>query len=230
VNEDWFAAPGLDFRRIEYSFGNSSTLSSDTELYDIFPRVDFGHFLSDQLFFLGSVGLGVFSDLDADLVDSLQFKSSAQLVWRLNPGAQILAGLRLSQDFEDVPIFPFIGLRLQDTEGRLHLSLTFPLEASASLHLDHDSEIFLRAWLEGNEYNLQPRTRYGVSGDVEVYQREQRVSLGYRRWFGRNFAISLEGGATPGSIFEIKEDNRDDFSQGDLDTAWFASLALDFRL
>lgn len=230
LKDDWFIALGGDIGRQDLSFSNSSSFKSDTELYDLFGQVDLGHFLNNHLFFQGSAGVGIFSDFEADFADSLQFKGQAQLVWRLNPGAQLLAGLRYSQDFEDTPLFPLIGIRLQDTEGRLHLSLTFPLEAQVSFHLDGERELFLKASLKGNEYELEPNRVASLPDTVEVYQREQRLSIGYRQWFGHHFALAFEAGGTPGSMFELQANGTRDFTDGDLDTTWFASLILDVRL
>ena len=231
LTEDSFINYGLSYesRMIDFkSPGPVLTLEDDIRLHKIEAEIGFGIFLTDNLFADVSASIGTYSDLaDGFDEDSLKLFGKGLLVYRLNPGAQLLLGARVDETFEDSTVYPVFGIRLMDDDGRVNISLTLPVSARLSYHINKDTEVYIKALIGGNEYAVEMGPT-NLSFDTRVHER--RVLVGLRRWLGSHIAVGFELGSSFDSEFEFLIDNPGQFEDGELDKSYFGSVLLDLTL
>ena len=216
-----YGASMYDFDRVE---GARAAVREET-LHRAVASGGMGIFLTHNLLLTGVATIGMYSDFE----DGLDFDHSAlygngMLIYRINPGAQLLVGAERSEVFDDTPLFPLLGIRLLSEDGSLHVSLTLPLEARVGWRLTTQSELYLRGKVDGDRYHID------VNGEeVDVAIHDQRVGLGAQLWFGEHVGLTLEGGLAVGSEFELKTVDAGQF-RGDLKEAGYISVELGFAL
>lgn len=231
ISEDTYLNLGGFYQRGRYEFDDASfapSYESSVRLHELWLAAGVGHFFSDDLFFKGDVTLGSYSDFSEPFdEDSLRVFSHAELVYRINPGAQLLLGARYSEDFDSTDIFPVFGIRLQDASGRLHLSLTAPIAAKIAYHLNSNSEAYISYGLEGDVYNVELGPQ-DLNFDIRLQQR--KIALGYRQWLNSNFAMNFEVGANYQSEFKYQLDGAGQFEDGKLDTFYFGTIGIEVMI
>jgi len=204
------------------------TFEDDGSLQKVFFKFGMAHFLTDNLLLKGYASIGSYSDTSNSFdVDSIKVFGEGLLVYRLNPGAQLLVGVRSSEDFDDNQVFPIVGLRIQDSDGRFHISLTAPLELKLSFHADKNTEFYGRAWIEGDRFLVE---KGPLNLDFDAQFHERRVAVGFRQWLGSYIALTLEVGSSFDSELEYKIENPGLFTDGDLDNSFFGAVSLDLAL
>lgn len=228
VSDDFYYRLGGEFNARKYKFASSGGLlreDSSSTLYKTLLRGGAGWFMGEDVLLTGVVEGGGYSDYeDSPDVDDFQLHGEGFLIIRVNPGAQLVFGVKESNDLEDYSLFPLFGMRLLSEDGRFHLSLTAPLEIRVGYNISPQFQVFAGGWISGDEYRVKLR-----NGSSEVFQQDRLIGLGMSYWLGSHVNLKLEGGASVESKLKYKADFARDFS-GDLDYAPYVGGALSFAL
>ena len=228
LGKELYLRGGMEYGASLYDFdrvGEARTSLSEETFHRAVASGGVGMFLSPNLLLTGVATLGLYSDFDDGVdFDHSALYGNAVLVYRINPGAQLLAGAERSEVFDDTPLFPLLGIRLLSEDGSLHVSLTLPLEARVGWRLTTQSELYARGKIDGDRYHID------VNGEeIDVAVRDQRVGLGAQLWFGEHVELTLEGGLAVGSEFEFKAVDAGQFL-GEMKEAGYLSVELGFAL
>ena len=230
TGRDTYFSLTAGFESRDYEFVSVSGAITDVEsetFYGVPIGAEIGIFTSDDFFFTASTTVGVYSNLDDSLEeDDIQVFGDLIAVYRLNPGALILGGARVDNTFEDVRIYPLVGLRIRSTSGKLHISLTIPKEVTVTYSSTYWLDLFGGLSVDGNDYRARG---LGTAPDFNVYVRDIRVGGGLRLWLGEYINLGVEGGTTVESVYEYKVSGAGQFF-GDLDPAPFVKGTLSFKL
>lgn len=218
-----YGARLYDFKSVR---GARTALSSET-LHRAEMVTGLGWFVSDDVLLTGAARLGVFSDFDAGLEsDDFQVHGEVLTVVRFNPGAQVVFGVRESEDFDDTPVLPLIGFRMLSDDGKLQLSLTAPVELRVGYALDPEIELYGRALASGEEYTADAGR---LDERFQIHTHDRRFGVGVDVWFGSNVKLGMEAGVAVGSELDFKIEDAGQFS-GDLDDAGYFMAGLGFSL
>ncbi len=234
VSSDFYLRGGFEysFQRYEFDLPEEANLQEDSkDVHKIVINAGVGYFVSNDLLLTVLASPGIYSDLDETIdEDDLQLNGNGMLVYRLNPVTQLLAGVSYGEDFDDTPVLPIVGIRMLSEEGRVHINLTFPLEARLGYNITPKTELYGGYWISGNEYNVRFGEREG-GGEKEFsfHQQDRRVGGGAVIWFTDALNIRIEGGASVGSELEFKVAGPDIFD-GDLDPTGYVTLSLGMAL
>lgn len=212
-----------DFDRVPLA----RTASDDDTFYKIVGGTGVGMFLSDDILLIARGTLGSYSDLDDGIdEDSFIGTGDARFVYQVNPGAQLIFGVRYSQDFDDTPLFPIAGIRLLNESGTLRLSLTAPLDAEIKYAVTPEGFFYIRGSIVGEQY------RVNSGEDVSSFNvsiRDQFIGAGTELWFLRTIKVGAEVGYSVGSELDYKARDSGQFS-GDLDDAMYLRVSLGVNL
>ncbi len=205
MKRDFFLRAGFDYTARRYEFtAIDEVLTGISD--DIFHRGAVlggaGVFLTDSVLLTSALKLGVFSNF-GDGIEGSDFdvRGEAMLVYRLNPGAQLLLGARLSEDFESTSFYPLLGLRLLSEDGRLHINVTLPVEIRVGYNFFQPFQVFGRIGISGERYNYTD----GPGGaDGELHVQDRRLGGGISLWLGNYVNLELEAGVTLDSSIQIE--------------------------
>ena len=227
-DNDTFARVGLIYERSTYDMAQvlaNSTESTNEILNHVGARFGFGNFVNDNVLISGFVDVGVFSDLDSGIeTEDIRVHGEAITAYRINPGSQLLIGIRASDDIRTDSIYPMIGVRLMSTDGHLHLGLTVPFDARIGYNVSQDVELYARAWVQGYDYSAKVGN---VDREVDIEIQDRRAGCGVVYWADNAVSMVLEFGVMLEGEFELKIKNPDSF-HSDLETAPYARAALGF--
>ena len=229
LSEDSFFRIGGAYSARVYDFeevrgANTDTDSDTMHLTEVLAG--YGIFLSDNILLTGKATLGAYGDFDGGLdSDDFAVHGEALAVFRLNPGAQLLAGARYSEDFDDAPLIPLLGIRLLSEDGALHITLTAPVELRVGYNISSDLELYCQAALHGEKYRISAGRRDDFNAQVQ----DRRFGLGIDYWMLSHMKLGLEAGVALGSELEFKTRDPGQFD-GDLDPAGYVSASLGFAL
>jgi len=227
VSGETFYTWGGGYQSRMYDFSSrdrDASLSGDDNFQKVFLRAGVGHFFSRDLFFSAHIQPGLFSNFGDGLdEDALALYAEGVFVYRLNPGAQLIAGLRFSEDFDDSPLFPLLGVRLQESTGKFHISLTAPLNLTFSYHMDQNSFLYLVGDITGDRYSVSSES-LSETFDAQFHQR--KVGIGVERWLTGHVTAGLELGATVESELRFKSDNVGEFRSGNLEEGLYIRVKL----
>lgn len=228
LNKDFFLRFGGEYENRNYDLKTAPAFAgadSSVTLHKVVLLGGAGLFLSPNLLATGALRPGVYSDLDGGVeFDEFKLYADAKLAWRINPGTQLVVGAAYDEVFDSTPVYPLLGVRILSEDGRLHLSLTLPVEARIGYSFNPNTEVFLRGSITGEEYNA----KLGDPGQkVKIHTHEQEVALGLSYWVAEHVNLEIEGGVSSGSEFELKHDQAGQF-KGDLKKAPFGEVSLGF--
>ncbi|MCC6953304.1 MAG: hypothetical protein IT290_04235 [Deltaproteobacteria bacterium] len=203
LQESLYLRAGFDYDARSYEF-NSTSRRVVPGLNDTWHKISLtagaGLFLGDDLLITGVARPGIYTDLEEMTdEDAMRLFGEGMLVYRINPGTQILAGAAYDEIYDDTPLYPLIGLRLMSEEGDLNVTLTFPREARIGVHISTDAEVYGGLWITGDEYRLHADD---VEFDAHIHDR--RIGGGLRYWANSTFSFQLEGGVLYDSELEFK--------------------------
>jgi hypothetical protein len=228
MDDDFYLRLGGEFNARKYEFasdGGRFREDNSRTLYKTVLRGGAGWFLGEDVLLTGVAEGGGYSDYeDSPDEDDLQLHGEGFLIFRVNPGAQIVFGVKESNDLEDYSVFPLFGVRLLSEDGRFHLSVTAPLEARVGYSISPEFQLYAGGWISGDEYRIALR-----EGSSEVFQQDRLIGLGMNYWLGSHVNLRVEGGASVESKLEYKADFAREFSGG-LDYAPYVGGALSFAL
>ena len=218
-----YGARLYDFKRIASA---RTALSSET-LHRAQFAGGLGYFFGEDFLATGIARVGVFSDFDEGLEsDDVQLHGEALGVYRFNPGAQVVFGVRVSEDFDDTPVLPLLGVRLMSDDGKVQLSLTAPVELRLGYNLDTEVQLYGQVSVSGEEYRIDAGRS---DGRFNLSVHDRRYGLGVDMWFGSAVKLGVEGGLAVGSELDFKMDGAGQYS-GDLDEAGYLQAELGFAL
>ncbi|MFN8389289.1 MAG: DUF6268 family outer membrane beta-barrel protein [Bdellovibrionota bacterium] len=199
-----YSARVYDFKEVR---GASTSTDSNT-LHAANVLAGLGSFVTKNLLVAGDATLGTYSDFDGGLEEEdFRIYGEAEAVYRVNPGAELLAGLRWNEDFDDAPIYPIMGLRLLSEDGKLNISLTAPVELRVGYSIHPDIELFGRVGVAGEEYRISSGSRE----NFKVHLQERRAGLGVNWWLGGHFKLGCEAGVSFGDEFKFKTESPGQF-------------------
>ncbi len=230
INRNTFFRLGLDYNMRIYDFeelAGISTSSSKKTLHKCVVKLGLGRFLSDDFLAIGSLDLGMYSDLE-NVIDTDDYQLNGEVlgIYRINPGAELVGGVRWSEDFETLSMIPIMGLRLLSTSGRLHVSATLPIELSLTYGITPATDVYIGAWLKGERY----RIRMGEDKqEFDLQLQERRIGAGVTHWIGKHVSLGLEGGLMLESQFEFKLKNAGQFGD-DVDSSLYGQVFLAFAI
>jgi hypothetical protein len=226
AGEDFYFRFGMDYGARLFDFqevqGAGTSESSET-LHKAVGSIGAGIFFSENFLLTGAVRLGLYSDFDETPDDDdFDTQGDAIVVYRINPGTQLIAGAARSKAFEDYDVYPLIGFRVRGEDGALHVGLTFPQELRVGYNFSEDFQLYGGVWITGDEY----RAGLGGRGDrFNVRIQDRRCGGGVLYWFDDHFNVLFEGGLTLGGEFEFKTENAGQFSD-DVDPAGYFSAGV----
>lgn len=217
VSRDRFFRFGFDFDARLFDFSPPSRAATSTHsetFYSGALNLGMGHFINDDFLITGQASLGAYSNFE-DSLDEKDLRGSNQwlLVYNLNPVTQLVAGFEYSERFDDTPILPIGGLRLQSTDGQVHISITVPIEATVTINLQPEFSIYAGGWIDGDEYRVEINEL-----DFNAQYFDVLVGAGFRYWVGEHINLGAEMGASVASELEFKVDDPGQFD-GDLEPA-----------
>lgn len=228
LGRDLYLRGGVEYGASMYDFDRvdaARTSLSEETFHRAVASGGAGVFLSSNLLLTGVATLGMYSDFDEGIdFDHAALYGNGMLVYRINPGAQLIVGAERSEVFDDTPLFPLLGIRLLSEDGSIHVSLTLPLEARVGWRLTTQSELYARGKIDGDRYHIDVQ-----GAELDVALRDQRVGLGAQLWFGEHVGLTLEGGLALGSEFEFKTVDAGQF-RGEMKEAGYLSVELGFAL
>ena len=155
----------------------------------------------------------------------MQYMGHGMIVhhWRTN--FQVLAGLAVTEDFDDNNFIPLVGMR--SFHGRWYFKLTLPLEAKASYRMNEEFFLYGGAWISGAQY----RVRSDTEGEFDVQVIDTRVGGGMYYWLIPDLKLTFEAGALLGNdAYEVKIDGVDGTRESDLENAGYVRFGLGLRL
>lgn len=185
----------LNFKNIE--LGGSSF---DTEqLHRAEISGGFGYFLNRNLLFTTLLTPGLHSNLSSIDSDHFQLFTQNFFVYRLTDNFEIIAGAVSTELFDEVALFPVIGLRAQALDDRLHIKLTPPVELRLAYYLSEKAQIYTGFWLTGDQFRVE-----SLGQEFQIQQQDRRVGVGAIRWLSDNINLQLEVGAMVNSKLQFE--------------------------
>lgn len=226
ISRDSFLTFGgmLDARRLKFSSNEFfRTSSNEEDLYKFAFVPGFGTFINDDFLFWTQAEVGSYSDLDSGPLDKDNFQAwgNAQLVYRLNPSAQLLIGVSYSNDYLETNLLPFFGIRLMSDTGAFHLAADLPFNARVGYYITPYIETFAQMIVKGDKYRMRLN---GEKFNVGVH--DERAGIGLRFWLGSNVSWTFEGGRTISSELKYYSTQPGQFINGEIDSHWFAQSYL----
>ena len=212
VERDLYFTLGGNYMLSKYDLEDYRLVDDDSlSLYQGAVRVGAGYFISDDLLFTGWASEGAYSDFEeSPSGDAYRLHARALLVYRLNPGAQLLAGAAKDDTFEDTDYYPVAGVRLLSENGKIYVNLTLPLEAEAGYRFTPQFKTYVRGSISGQRYETSLR-----SGDGEARTEDKRLGIGALLWLGSHVKVGVEGGAAMDSKFELSTGSREEGGKSD---------------
>ncbi len=224
VSTDSFVSIGTTVDARRYDFSQGSNLNFDSEdLYKVSLKPGFGTFINDDFLFWAQLELGSYSDLDRGPIEAENYQAlgNIQFVYRLNPGAQLLAGVSYSNTYLEQKLLPFVGIRLMSDTGAFQLAVDLPFNARAGYYLNPHIETFAQIVAKGDRYRVRMNDQ-----DFNVGVHDERAGIGIRFWLGSQVSLTFEGGRTLNSQFKFYTDTPQLYYDGDIDPHWFAQSYL----
>ena len=219
---------GLGYDTRFYDFvqtGGARINESDDALTEASISGGLGHFLSDDLLFEATAKTGVFSNFSGDVnEDDWQVHGKGLIVYRLSSTSQLLVGVASDNTFDGEDFYPIGGIRLMSDSGKLHVTVTAPIEAEVIYNLNPNLSFYGGVWVEGDEYNVK------MDGEeFDVYAHDRRFGAGANFWFNDNVRVGLEGGLAFESDLDLKIRNPGMFEDG-AEQAAYIKASLGFNL
>lgn len=229
LSSDFFYRLGWEYSWRMYDFDKVPSVLTSTDSLDAHKLggiFGFGWFLNDDLLITARARPGLYSDFDGGLKEEdFQILGDGQLICRVNPGTQLMAGIVVSEDFDSTPVYPELGIRILNSSGNLHLSLTAPREARVTYYFGPELALYGGAWLSGERYRISA----GRAENFNLQLQERLFGVGIEFWFSSSLELKLEAGVSAGSEFDFKINSAGQFD-GELDSGPYFRTQIGFSL
>lgn len=215
---------GLEYGAQLYDFdrvAQARTMDNSDLFHKVVANAGAGLFLTDNLLITGVAQPGMYSDFNNGL-NTQDFKLfwNGLFVYRLNHGAQLLAGAAYNEVFDDAPLIPLIGVRLQGEDGKLQIALTAPLELRVAYNTTPRVQFYAGYWISGDEF----RVNIGEP-TFNAQVQERRLGGGVVYWFGQHWNMNVEAGVSLASRLKFKVADAGQFS-GELDPTGYVAAGV----
>ena len=161
VDPDGFMTLGVRAEWFDYQFSSAAPTDGDEQFGEVSLIVGGGYFVHEDLLIQGTFEPGLYSDFSGTMTsDDWQFYGNLLATIRQREDLYWHLGLRTSNDFEDVKVFPLLGLAwLPTVEWRVDILLPLKMEVS---YLPSASTILkLGLELEGDDYTVRSPVETG---------------------------------------------------------------------
>lgn len=181
-SDTFFWRAGFSYQLSSYDFSFERGLEFgerdfDTDLHKGLIRLGAGKFITDSILLTGYTDVGLFTDFGDNVnEDSFDATGQAELVFEMNPTAQLLVGLRYGHDLEGRRLIPLLGLRVLSSDGALKLAAMLPLEVGLYYRSTSIWDAYALASMSGDEYELAEAPG-DQRGKLQIFQR--RVATGF---------------------------------------------------
>jgi hypothetical protein len=124
-------------------------------------NIGLGHFFSTDTYAEAVFSPGVYSDFDGTLhSDDWQFFGRGLLTYRLNEDVFVKGGVEVTQVFEDVPVYPLLGISAQ-FHPAWRTDILLPRKAELSFLPTDALTIFGQITLDGDEFRVRSSSNFG---------------------------------------------------------------------
>lgn len=227
LDEDsvFLAGVGLGGRRYETS--SAFPVPSET-LYRAELVLGYARFVNDDWFVAGQFTPGLYTDGDGSLgSDDWQFLGAALATWRHSDDVYYKFGVAVDEVFDDVGVFPLLGVAARIDEAWPRLDILLPTELQLTRAFSDGEWLgYLRVDLDGAEYAVRDRA-VGVGVVDEIQIQELRVGLGVDWLATGSASLGLFGGAIVAGDHDFKTP-LGDRADGQLDPTPFAEAYVGF--
>jgi len=231
MSDELYLRGGAEYDAKLYDFTRvvgAKTETDGTTLHKVLFKGGAGVFLSDDFLVTGLASVGALSDFESSLdTDDVAVYGEGMLVWRLNPGAQLVGGVATDEVFDDTSVYPLFGFRMLSSDGALHISLTVPREVRVGYNVSPSLQVYGGGWISGDQYNVEMGPN---KESFNVYTRDNRVGAGLLFWLGNHANLFVEGGININGELKFKVEDAGQFEDGDLDNSGYLSAGLGFAL
>ena len=160
---------------------------ADETLGSVGVDLGYGRFFSEDTYGYAVFSPGVYSDFDGGLhTQDWEFFGEAMAVFRYREDLYFRGGLRVSEDFDDVPIYPMLGLSwLINDQWRI--DITAPRQAEISFQPNTPTTLYAGIEIEGQEYRVRSSAATGKrQSNLQV--QELRIYVGGVHRFDDSFS------------------------------------------
>lgn len=229
VSRDLYFVFGGDYEGRQYEFSNLPVLGFNDEkvnLHKLLGKAGLGFFATDDLLLYSEATIGAYSDFEDLNEDAVKVYGRGYAAYRINPGTQFIAGAAYSEDFDSTDWYPLAGFRIISESGKIHLSLTAPVEAQMTYQMTPQLAMYVGGWISGDTYQV----KFGeVDSDFKMHIQDKRIGTGLLFWFTNHMNINAEVGYTLDSETNLKFDAVEDFEK-DVEATWYVNAGLGFAL
>jgi len=186
-------------RRFEFSV--NSGLPNDS-VYSVGAVLGAGRFVNDDTYVEAVFEPGIYSDFGGTLThNDWQFLGHATATYRYSEEVYFTGGIKVSRDFEKVPVFPVLGVAwLFDPNWRVDVML--PLRAELSWLVSVPTTVFVGAEIEGHEYSVRSSAATGKQQhDINI--QDIRLYIGANHRVNDNFSMFARTGAVVGGDYRF---------------------------
>ena len=198
----------------EVSFIDFQNLRIDDKIYDseqlhrLELGLGFGQFLNDNLLFSVMLQPGLHSNFSSIDSQHFQLYSQGYLVYRINENLELIGGAASTELFDEVALFPIIGVRGLVLNQKLHIKFTPPIELRVGYPIADGVQLYAGIWLTGDEYRVE---RLGRTFKIQT--QDLRTGVGVLRWINDHLNLQFEAGWNLESTFDfelVKTNSRSD--------------------
>ena len=229
VSRDLYMVFGGEYEGRQYDFSNLPLLGFNDDkvtLHKLAAKAGIGLFATDDLLLYSEATLGAYSDFEDFNEDAARLYGKAYAAYRINPGTQFVLGAAYSEDFESTNFYPLAGFRIFSESGKLHLSLTAPVEAQITYQVTPQLAMYAGGWISGEKYQV----KFGeVDSDFKMQIQDKRIGTGLLFWFTNHMNVNAEIGYAIDSTTDLKFESVEEFEK-DVDATWYVSAGLGFAL
>ncbi|MDP6928352.1 MAG: DUF6268 family outer membrane beta-barrel protein [Planctomycetota bacterium] len=207
-------------RHYKSDLKKGGSVVKDETVYEFSIDIGVHHFVDENLMISGTFSPGAYSDFDRTLTTGdWQFLGSALVTYRQTEDMFVKAGVVVSRDFDDAPVYPVVGFSWL-MPGDMRVDVLFPQKAEVSWLASPTLVLHVGLELEGNEYSV----RSGGSRFVLHAQEARAVFGGIYRINDRVSLIARTGAALFGDYDIPASDGKE--IGGALDPAFFAMVGI----
>lgn len=227
ISRDAFLSGGFKYGREDYKFKNVGEFSIDDkeELHTFTFLGGASYFVNDDFLIDSSLDMRISGDFDGGVAsDSVDFFGSIYSIFRFNPGAELLFGVRKKDDFESISAYPVVGVRLLSETGKVHFSATLPFELALTYNAHEKVQLSLKAQLSGQEYEID-----SLSQELKFFRQDRRLLFGAKFWATKHLSLNLEAGLNLANQIQFELNGRKLIDE-ELDASNFITFGLGYSL
>jgi len=227
VDPDAYLSVGGEFRHRHYDFTNNILGAGDDDLFVLGARLGGGVFVNDDILLEGMFRPGLYSDLDGTLTHHDWFWFGHGLATlRAHDNLFFKAGVEVSQDFDDVDVFPLAGLAwVVNDQFRVDILLPHRIEASWSPNAGVTT-VRVGTYLEGDQYRVRSSAATGKRS-VDWQTQEITLSVGALHRLTDYLSVFGEVGSVIAGDTKIRDGTSQSYN-GAIEPTFFFNVGVGF--